>query len=173
MDGNRQSTDNPFTETSEDRLEREMKNNNHILFQIEQRLEDISNKLEINTANVDLLEEAMATFTDIPTRPVRLSYSHHENKLRINSRFYIPFEGREAEILSVMFFKKSGLPKNRKFQCSEVAEELSDSISGKSVTQKAVSSAATRIETKLNTRLNTKNLFVVNTKEFYFSKITD
>lgn len=173
MDENRQTEINPLKETAEDQLHREMNNNFHVLFQIEKRLEDISNKLESNIANVDLLEEAVATFADIPTRPIKFMYSHRENKLWIGRRLSIKFDGRESEILSLMFYKNTGKPKNVKFQCSEVAEKLTNSIDEKTVTAKAVHMAVKRIESKLNNRLSAKNLLVVTTKEFYFSKITD
>lgn len=173
MGENHLSEDNPFKQTSEDILHRELNNNYHVLFQIEQNLQDIRNAVEANTANIEILEEALSTLTTIPTRPVRLSYSHRESKLWINNRFFIKFDGREADILSVMFFKSSGLAKNTKFQCSEVAEKLSDQSSGKTLTPKSISTAATRVKTKLDSRLNTKNLFTVDTKEFYFSKNTD
>lgn len=173
MDKNRQTEKNPLTETPEDILRREVNNNFHILFQINEKLADISNKLEINTVNIELLEEAVATFADIPTRPIKLMYSHRENKLWIGRRLFVKFDGRESEILSLMFYKNNGNLKNAKFQCSEVAEKLTNSIDEKIVTAKAIHMAAKRIESKLNSRLNTKNLLVVNTKEFYFSKITD
>lgn len=166
-------TDNPLAETLEARLHREMNNNYHVLFQIDKRLEDISNKLEANTVNIELLEEAVATFADIPTRPIRLFYSHRENRLYINKRIYIDFDGREAEILSLMFYKNTGKAKKTKFQCSEVAEKITNSIDKKIVTNKAVHMAVKRIESKLNSRFNTKNLLIVNTKEFYFSEKTD
>lgn len=173
MDENRQTEKNPLEEIIKNILHREMNNNFHILFQINEKLADISNKLEINTVNIELLEEAVATFADIPTRPIKFMYNHRENKLWIGRRLSIKFDGRESEILSLMFYKNTGKPKNVKFQCSEVAEKLTNSIDEKTVTAKAVHMAVKRIESKLNNRLSAKNLLVVTTKEFYFSKITD
>ncbi len=83
------SDDNPLKETTDARLERELRNNYHMLFQIEQGLQGIINAVEANNANIKILEEAVSSFTTIPARPISSRYNHGENKLWINSRFFI------------------------------------------------------------------------------------
>jgi len=167
--GDNHQTDNPLNETIDNRIERELKNNYHILYQIEKRLEEIANAVDVNTSNIDILEEAVSASIDIPSRPVEFQYNHRENKLWVNKRFYIDFDGKEADVFGLMFYKKTGLPKKTKFQCSEVAEKLSDHTLENMTTTKSIFQTVKRIELKLNTRLNTKNLLVIRTKEFYFS----
>jgi len=167
--GENNQTDNPLNETSDDRIERELRNNFNVLMNIDKRLEEIANNVEANTVNIEILEEAISTIADIPTRPFKIRYDHRENKLWVNDRFFIKFGGKEADVLGLMFYQKTGLPKKIKFQCSEVADKLSDHASENMLTTKAISQTAKRIESKLNNRLNTKNILVVKTKEFFFS----
>jgi DNA mismatch repair ATPase MutS len=168
--GDNRRTENPLEETSNDRVERELRNNFNVLMGIDKRLDEIANAVEANTANIEILEEAVSAFSDIPTRPIKIRYNHRENKLWINERFFIKFEKKEADVFGLMFFVSSGLPKKVKFQYSEVAEMLRDHASFKEEpTIKAVQLRVKRIEAKLNNRLKTKGILIAKTKEFYIS----
>lgn len=169
MGENNQTSNNPLEETPDDRIERELRNNFHILMSIDQRLDGIANAVEANTANIEILEEAISTLVDIPTRPLNIRFDHRENRLWVNERFYIKFDGKEADIFSLMFYKTSGLPRKSKLQCDDVADDLKDTATGQRMTNKAITQTVKRVEEKLNKRLNTKNILVVKTHEFYFS----
>lgn len=156
-------------QTPFDSLEIKLNNIYHSLYLIDKRLEDFSDALEANIANVSLLEEAISQTIDIPTRPMDIRYDHRENMLWINEQFPIDFKGGEADVFGLMFFTSSGLPKKIKFQYAEVAEQLRDKASTKNEpTTKAIKLRVGRIQTKLKRRLNTKNLLIVRTNEFYF-----
>jgi hypothetical protein len=170
MADNHISEDNPIMPAPEHRIANEIRNNYQVLFRIEQRLEEISNALESNTANIEILEEAISTLTNIPTRSIEMRYNHKEHKLWINERFFIPFDGKQADVFGLMFNKSNGKPKMTTFQCSSVADTLFDHATGEKPTLKAISQTALRIQTKLNSRLSTKNVLTVTSKEFYFSR---
>lgn len=169
MSENHQTEPIDMGQTPFDSLEIKLNNIYHSLYLIDKRLEDLSDALEANIANVSLLEEAISQTIDIPTRPMRIRYDHRENKLWVNEQFPIEFKGGEAEVIGLMFFSSSGLPKKTKFQYAEIAEQLRDKASPKNEpTKKAIKLRVDRIQAKLKRRLNTKNLLIVKTDEFYF-----
>jgi hypothetical protein len=171
MDGNHLSEDNPTKQTGEDLLRREMNNNYHVLFQIEQSLQDIRNAVEANTANIDILEEAIATLTPIPARKISLRYEHKENKLWVNDRYYIPFEGKEAYLLGLLFFPSSGKPRKDKVTFDDLVDDKKfyDYATNTKPSKSSFAQAAKRIESKFIEQLHGKNILTVTTKDMYFS----
>lgn len=170
MDENHLSEDNPLKQTSEDILHREMNNNYHILFQIEQSLQDIRNAVEANTANIDILEEAIATLTPIPARNINLTYGHKENKLWVNNRFYIKFDGKEADMIGSLFFASSGKPRKTRLVFDDLVDDKKyyDYATGKKPTKSSFAQAAKRINDKLKDKLHVDDILEVTTKEMYF-----
>lgn len=170
MDGNHLSEDNPIKQTSDDILRREMNNNYHVLFQIEQSLQDIRNAVEANTANIDILEEAIATLTPIPARKINLTYDHKENKLWVNNRFYIQFDGKESDMIGLLFFASSGKPKKTRLVFDDLVDDKKyyDYATNKKPTKSSFAQAAKRINDKLKDKLRVDGILEVTTKEMYF-----
>lgn len=170
MGDNKLSEDNPFYESFEDAINRHMHNANQSLTHMSHQLDDIFNAVEANTANIEILQEAIETIAVIPSQPVKLRYSHKDNKLWINDRFYIKFDGREADVFKRLFKVEDGTPKYSRMQIGEVASKISDKHSTDKVTPKAVHQAIKRVEAKLNKQFATKGLLSITTKEFYISR---
>ena len=145
--------------------------NYHVLFQIEQSLQDIRNAVEANTANIDILEEALATITPIPARKINLTYGHKENKLWVNNRFYIKFDGKEADMMRLLFFISSGKPRKTKLIYDDLADDKKyhDYATNQKPTKSSFAQTANRINKKLTEKLHTGDILVVTTKEMYFS----
>lgn len=97
----------PIEPTLEDSIERQMHNIYHVVFQIDRRLDDIANAVEANTVKIEILEEAISKLVDIPARQLTTRYDHEVDKLWINERFYIKFDGKEADLFGRMFFLSS------------------------------------------------------------------
>ncbi len=170
MGDNKLSEDHPFYESFDDAVSRHMHNANQSLSSISRQLDDLHNAVEVNTVNIEILQEAIQTIAVIPNQKVNLRYAHKENKLWINERFYMKFDGREADVFRRLFKVEGGMPKNSRIQIGDVAEKISDKHSTEKVTPKAVHQAIKRVEAKLNKHYATKDLLTISTKEFYISR---
>ena len=136
----------------------------------DERLEAIERALHKLSYNVASFEDALTHIAHIPNSPLELEYDHRTNTLWAETRRRLEFNKNEAALLSMMFIKKTGMPKKTIFQCTEVANKLKNSGEGiDSIDQ--VFQTAKRVQKKLDEFLNTKEALVVTKKTFYFSKI--
>lgn len=171
MNQKRLSEDNPFAETNEDRILRALNNIYNTEFLIEKRLEEIANAVEANTANIEILEEAISKSTPIPLRKINLRYEHEKDKLWVNERFYIKFDGKQAYLLGLLFFPSSGKPRKSRVTFDDLVDDDKnyDHATGKRPTRSSFAQTANRINSKLSKQLHTSSLLTVTTKEMYFS----
>lgn len=153
-----------------DELARIEHNFDHGIHTLDSRLETVERKLHQLTVYITSLEDALSHVTHIPNLPLELIYDHRTNTLWAETRRKLAFTKNEAALMSLLFTKSTGKPKKSIFQCSELAEKLKDSGEGIETAEK-VHDTALRIKNKLDEFLNTKDVMVVGTKSFYFSRI--
>jgi len=162
----------PIGETPEDRIERELRNVYHLLFNIDSRLDMMSSKLDKNALKLDELEETVSFFAYIPTRGLRLYYDHKKQDLYFQRNLSMHFTGDEADVLSMMFKKKDGKPHKKKFYCAEIAEKLAEKNREKK-TANSVYLTIDRIQKKIDKQYRLGQVFTITPKEFYFTRKTN
>lgn len=164
------SEDNPIDISPQKDIDRILHNIENSMIQLTLRMEDLSHQLEVNTVNIEILEESLSAFVPITGRPKFLRFDHNSGDLYITRKRKIRFDNNQAELLALMFSKTSGKPKYKKFQISEEAKKLSDEWTGEYRSAKAVHSCLIRIQEKLELKFRLGDLLTITTKEFHLNK---
>ena len=170
MNKNSKSDNPPIDMGGEDEISRIERNYLNYFRYLDERMESIERTLNKLSHHVASLEDALKYVARIPNSPLELEYDHKTNTLWAETRRKLEFNKNEAAVISLMFNKKTGKPKKSSFQCSEIAIKLKNSGEGID-NAKQVFETMKRIQKKLDDFLNTKEVIVVTTKSFYFSKI--
>lgn len=169
MDENHLSEDNPMRETAEDRIQHLLRENFHALYSIERKLDEITNRIDVNTARLKLLNEALPPMPLYEIKLSDLKFDHAGKTLWIDERYPMKFEGREAELFGLMFNAKTGKAKKSTVLVDELIDELTDSATGKKPTRTVLYQRGLKIVSKLKEHVYTRGMLSVSTKEFYFT----
>lgn len=169
MDQKKPSEINLIDMQPESELERLEREHLDTLLKIERRLDDISQRVDRNTRMISLLLEALPP---IPVDPIKLSdltYNHETRALWADERYYINFDGKQAELIGRLF-TKSGMPKTKHLSIDELVQESYDYAKDESVKAKTFYLRGREIQKKIDDNFRTKNLLVVTLGEIYFHK---
>lgn len=136
-----------------------------MITQLQRQLNQLQSDLDAIKADTKRIGGAVGRLTYMRPTWVKIRYAHRDGDLIFNDTFTIHFDKNEAELLGLLFSKKTGLPKVKKFYCDEVAKYFKD-LGTSPDTVKAVHQTMVRIDNKVRseTRLEA---FHVGTKEFY------
>ncbi len=159
----------PFGSPEENDIRRLLNNDFHAYVTIIGKLDDLIKETRKNNLKLDELEETVSYFAYIPKRGFLLRYDHKKQDLYFQRNLSMHFEGKEADILSIMFKKKDGRPHKKKFQVGDVFEKFQNERRDFK-SPKAISLTVSRIQTKIDLKYRLGTIFVVTTKEFYFSR---
>lgn len=136
-----------------------------LVSQLHDQFQAFQKDLNVLNSRVKRLDEALSRISFVRTKWVTLTYSHHDRELFFNKSYPIKFDKNEAQLLGIMFIKKSGKPKGKVFYCQEVADNFKRLNSG-SATAKAVHQTIKRIDEKVK-NLTHLEVFSITTKEFH------
>lgn len=138
------------------------------LIRVENQLEDISYKLD---RNAHMMKIVMESLPQIPVTPVlvpELKYDHKTKTLWADERYYINFDGKQAELLARLF-TKAGFPKKSQLLIDTLVEESYDHATDKYEKPKTFYLRAKQVEKKLDEGFRTKNLLTVTMQSIYFN----
>lgn len=131
-------------------------------------LERISAKLDRNEA---MLRIVMESLPEIPVTPIlvsELKYDHKTKTLWADERYYINFDGKQAEILARLF-TKAGFPKKSQLLIDTLVEESYDHATDKNEKPRTFYLRAKQVQKKLEEGFRTKGLLTVTFKKIYFN----
>ncbi len=131
-------------------------------------LERISAKLDRNEA---MLKIVMESLPQIPVTPVlvsELKYDHKNKTLWADERYYINFEGKQAELLAQLF-TKAGIPKKTHLLIDTLVEESYDHATDKYSQPRTFYLRAKEVQKKLDEGFRTKDLLTVTLKKIHFN----
>lgn len=152
-------------ENNFEKLERE---NLETLIRIERKLDEISEKVDRNTARINFI---MKSLPQIPVTPVRVSELEYDYKNKIlwaDERYYINFDGKQAELLARLF-TKAGKPKKTPLLINTLVEESYDYATSEYLKPRTFYLRGKEVEKKINDGFRTPNLLTVTLKEIYFN----
>lgn len=135
---------------------------------IENRLDDISAKIDRNTSKIRIIMESLPQIPVTPVLVSELKYDHKNKTLWADDRYYINFDGKQAEILARLF-TKAGLPKKTQLHIDTLVEESYDHATNKYAKPRTFYLRAKEVQKKLDEGFRTKNLLTVTLKKIYFN----
>ena len=168
MDQNSQSDIPPIDMQPESNLERLQREHIDTLIRVERKLEEISEKVDRNTRWMGLIVESLP---QIPVTPIRISefkYDHKNKVLWADERYYIKFDGKQADLLARLF-TKTGSPKKLHLDIEDLVEESEDHATKKRVQSRTFYLRAKEVQKKIDEGFRTPNLMTVTLKEIYFN----
>lgn len=140
------------------------------LIRVENQLEDISYKLDRNAHMMKIVLESLPQIPVTPILVSELKYNHKTKTLWADERYYINFDGKQADLLSRLF-TKSGLPKKAHLLVDDLVEESYDHAKDEYTKPRTFYLQAKEIQKKLDEGFRTKDLLTVTLKEIYFNHI--
>ncbi|MGY4893749.1 MAG: hypothetical protein ACO1N2_03605 [Candidatus Saccharimonadota bacterium] len=168
MDQYSQSDIPPIGMQPESTLERLQREHFDALIRIERKLEEISEKVDRNTRRMGIIMESLP---QIPVTPIRVSefkYDHKNKKLWADERYYIDFDGKQADLLARLF-SKTGKPKKTHLDIDQLVEDSYDHATGKKLGPRTFYLRAKEVQKKIDEGFRTPNLMTVSLKEIYFN----
>lgn len=138
---------------------------------LDHRLERFYQIIESNNIKLELLEEAASRSIYLPYLKASPRYDHESNNLILGKRLVIPFKKKEAELLSLMFYK-NGNPKRSKLYFSEVRDKLNikrKELEDDLATNKSLHSTMIRIQNSLELQYRAGGILTITSTEFYFN----
>lgn len=131
-------------------------------------LERISAKIDRNTAGINIILESLPPIPVTPVLVSELKYDHKNKTLWADERYYINFDGKQAELLARLF-TKAGKPKRTHLLIDTLVEESYDYATNKQSQPRTFYLRAKEVQKKLDEGFRTKNLLTVTFKEIYFN----
>ncbi len=101
------------------------------LFLIEERLEYMSQAIDRNTAAINIIRESLPPVPVTPILVSELKYDYKTKTLWADERYYIKFEGKQAQLLARLF-TKTGIPRSTPLLIDTLVEESFDYATNKS-----------------------------------------
>lgn len=130
---------------------------------------EMEKEIESLSRKVERLNQALASTTYVRAVWGQVRYDFRTDEVVVSTLYRIDFSNTiQADLLRLMFIKKTGKPKKTKWQCTEVAEFFR----GKEAqldTARKVSKVAWRIRDKLRDTTTTDFLSVSSTEFFWFT----
>lgn len=131
-------------------------------------LERISAKLDRNEAMLRIVIESLPQIPVTPVLVSELRYDHKTKTLWADERYYIHFDGKQAEILARLF-TKAGMPKKSQLLIDTLVEESYDHATSKYAKPRTFYLRAKEVQKKLDEGFRTKNLITVTLQKIYFN----
>lgn len=153
---------------AESKLEKLQREHFDALMRIERKLEEISDKVDRNTRHISLVVESLP---QIPVTPIRVSefkYDHKNKVLWADERYYINFDGKQADLLAQLF-SKLGKPKKIHLTIDKLVEDSYDFATKKEIKPRTFYLRAKEVQKKIDEGFRTPNLMTVSLKEIYFN----
>lgn len=138
------------------------------IIRIENRLDDISAKIDRNTARIDIIMESLPQIPVTPVLVSELKYDHKNKTLWADDRYYINFDGKQAELLARLF-TKAGRPKKTHLLIDTLVEESYDHATDEYSQPRTFYLRAKEVQKKLDEGFRTPNLLTVSLKEIYLN----
>lgn len=138
------------------------------MIRIENRLDDISAKIDRNTARINIIMESLPQIPVTPVLVSELKYDHKNKTLWADERYYIKFDGKQSELLSRLF-TRTGKPKKTHLLIDTLVEESYDHATNKYSDPRTFYLRAKEVKKKLDEGFRTKNLLTVTLKEIYLN----
>lgn len=153
---------------AESKLERLQREHLDALMRIERKLEEISDKVDRNTRQMSLIVESLPQMPVTPIRVSEFKYDHKNKILWADERYYINFDGKQADLLSRLF-TKTGYPKKIHLPIEDLVEESYDYATKKRIKPRTFYLRAKEVQKKIDDGFRTPNLMTVSLKEIYFN----
>lgn len=150
---------------SDEKLERKYL---EAIIRIENRLDDISAKVDRNTAKINIIMESLPQIPVTPVLVSELKYDHKNKTLWADDRYYINFDGKQAELLARLF-TKAGIPKKTHLLIDTLVEESYDHATNKYSQPRTFYLRAIEVKKKLDEGFRTENLLTVTFKKIHFN----
>lgn len=131
-------------------------------------LERISAKLDRNEAILKIIMESLPQIPVTPILVSELRYDHKNQILWADERYYINFDGKQAELLARLF-TKTGKPKKTHLLIDTLVEESYDHATDTYSDPRTFYLRAKEIQKKLDEGYKTKNLLTVTLKKIHFN----
>ena len=131
-------------------------------------LERISAKVDRNTAGINIILESLPQIPVTPVLVSELKYDHKTKTLWADERYYINFDGKQAELLARLF-TKAGKSKRTHLLMDTLVEESYDYATDEHAKPRTFYLRAKEVQKKLDEGFRTKNLLSVTLKEIYFN----
>lgn len=138
------------------------------MIRIEDRLDDISAKIDRNTARINIIMELLPQIPVTPVLVSELKYDHKTKTLWADERYYINFDGKQAELLACLF-TKAGKPKKTHLLIDTLVEESYDYATNEHSKPRTFYLRAREVQKKLDEGFRTENLLTVTLKSIYFN----
>ncbi len=168
MSQNSRTDSNPVGIHSESDFEKLERENFDTLIRIERKLDEISEKVDRNTARMKFIMESLPQVPVTPVRVSELEYDHTNRILWADERYYINFDGKQANLLARLF-TKAGKPKKARLLIEDLVEESYDYATKKYLKPRTFYLRGKEIEKKIDEGYKTPNLLTVTLKEIYFN----
>lgn len=131
-------------------------------------LERLSAKFDRNEAMLNIVLKSLPQIPVTPVLVSELKYDHKNKTLWADERYYINFDGKQAELLARLF-TKAGIPKKAHLLIDSLVDESYDHATNKYPEARTFYLRAREVQKKLDEGFRTKNLLTVTFKEIYFN----